>query len=259
MIHYVYVMGVVKAQMAVVGTGVGAVWRWIKNSRNVLAGVAVFLVLRFLAGKVLGLYPIDTYGAIDSSKDPYGILLGKNTPEIILWEITFAMVAGQLTKMWVTGTNKTPVRVIIVIALFILTWRWILPLALPELYSTLPSGSDVDKGLAKKSKSFFSPPPPSTNTPPATVATAKPVETLVLMYEGITPCSIDIQYRAKIRTDGDPLLIKFTGVAEWFPHPGKGAVDGPKGVQAGETKFVSADTNRPNVKVWVYKKIFTAQ
>lgn len=88
--------------------------------------------------------------------------------------------------------------------------------------------------------------------------------TLVLESTCWTPCSANLQpHPTKIRTDGDPLWIKYQGVQHWSPHPGKGAVEFPPGVEVGETKFVSRDSSdtiegkedskNPHVQVWVYR------
>lgn len=88
--------------------------------------------------------------------------------------------------------------------------------------------------------------------PPAQVT--HPVEALVLMHECTTPCPAHVGWSYKIRTDGDPIRIKYHGCTEWFDQPGKGSFPAPKCFQPGEAQFVSSDEVHPNVKVWVYKK-----
>ena len=92
------------------------------------------------------------------------------------------------------------------------------------------------------------------SAPPATVAT---VEALVLMYEGYTPCSTKIDYRARICWgERRPLQIKFPGIDKPIEFPGEGAFKAPSNVTSeAETEFVSADTNNLHFKVQVYKKI----
>ena len=117
-------------------------------------------------------------------------------------------------------------------------------------------------------KGYTRPPANNTNViqqspPPATTATT---EALVLQDECYTRCTVKLHaYKTKIRTDGDPLWIKFQGVEHWFPHPGKGEVDLPSGVQEGDAEFVSRDpsdptegkedSKNPKVRVWIYRVV----
>ena len=94
-------------------------WGWVRAAGNVAMGVIIFLTLRFLAAGVLGLYPIDTYGAMNDAGGLYGILPGHDVSKSDHVEIVFAMVAGQITVMWVKGTHKLPVRVVIVTSLLV--------------------------------------------------------------------------------------------------------------------------------------------
>lgn len=92
--------------------------------------------------------------------------------------------------------------------------------------------------------------------PPAQQRT---VEALVLEHECTTPCSANIAWKFKIRTDGHPLRIKFQGVRDEVTYPGEGDFQAPPKMTSGETKFVSADKEHPNVRVQVYRKIATVQ
>ncbi len=86
---------------------------------------------------------------------------------------------------------------------------------------------------------------------PSTAPTT-PVEALVLMYEGITPCSTKIDYRAQIWGDGPDFWVQFPG----FKNPilyTRGKFMAPDEVEIGETFFKAADPARP-VVVRVYKK-----
>lgn len=94
----------------------------------------------------------------------------------------------------------------------------------------------------------------ATHTPKS----ARTVEALVLQKECLTPCSAYVGWSYKVRTDGDPIRIKYQGT-DWFDQPAKGDFQAPKGFQPGETQFVSPDKKNPHVRVWVYKKIKTNQ
>ncbi|MEK7219355.1 MAG: hypothetical protein AAB687_01615 [Patescibacteria group bacterium] len=79
-------------------------------------------------------------------------------------------------------------------------------------------------------------------------------EVLKLMYEGLTPCSVNINYRSRILRS-DPIKIKFQNVSDWIKYPAKGDVTAPKEATSGETQFMSTDPTHPHVRVQVYKKM----
>jgi hypothetical protein len=93
------------------------------------------------------------------------------------------------------------------------------------------------------------PPPP----PPTTYYA--PVEALVLEHECVTPSSSFVGWGYKVRTDGDPLRIKYNGCSEWFEQPARGQFQAPGCFTPGEALFASRDEKNPHVKVWVYRKI----
>lgn len=78
---------------------------------------------------------------------------------------------------------------------------------------------------------------------------------LILMSECYTPCSADIQWKARIHTMGEPIEIKFPGIQEWFDHPAEGDAQAPRGVETGETFFRSANPSKEHIRVQVYKRI----
>ena len=88
--------------------------------------------------------------------------------------------------------------------------------------------------------------------PPA--AKAVPVDALVLQAECWTPCSTNIDYKFKIRGEGNPLRVTFPGVGA-VDYPGEGDFKAPSQMRSGETHFVSLNAERPNVRVQIYKKI----
>jgi len=83
-------------------------------------------------------------------------------------------------------------------------------------------------------------------------------EALVLTYKGLTPCKSFVGWDYKVRTDGHPLRIKYQG-CDWIDRPAEGDFNAPSTFQPGEAFFVSPDTNRPNVRVQVYKKVTIQQ
>lgn len=88
----------------------------------------------------------------------------------------------------------------------------------------------------------------ATNTP-----TASSVEALVLAFEGVTPCSTQIAYRAQIWGDGPDFWVQFPGVKDPVLY-GRGKFTAPSGVETGETFFKAVDPAKP-VVIQVYKKV----
>ncbi|MFA6353906.1 MAG: hypothetical protein WCW93_03160 [Candidatus Paceibacterota bacterium] len=95
-------------------------------------------------------------------------------------------------------------------------------------------------------------------TPPPPPAPVKQVKALVLENECLTPCKSFVGWSYQVRTDGDPIRIKYQN-ADWFDQPGQGDFQAPKGFQPGEAVFLSSDKKKPHVKVWVYKEISVLQ
>jgi len=79
-------------------------------------------------------------------------------------------------------------------------------------------------------------------------------EALILEKECVTPCSVKITFRFKIRTDGDPLWIRYPCVDTLVPHPGKGEGKVPPEMCSGETFLTSRDSANPHVRTWTYRK-----
>ncbi len=106
-----------------------------------------------------------------------------------------------------------------------------------------PAGSYRQAGDGKCIVGKLPPPPPPQQT----------VEALVPKGECVTPCSNFVGYDYKIRTDGDPLRIKYNG-CDWVDRPARGLFT-PKCFNPGDTEFESPDKANPHVKVWVYERV----
>jgi len=190
-------------------------------------GLVVFLALRFLAAKALGLYPIETYGVINDSGGLRWILPGHDISSWILWEVCFAMVAGQVTAMWVKGTHRFPVRVVIVGSLAILTLRIAYPsyvdswASREEVATTLINHGVVGSGVKGVWTLMFGRPTPTppqkspANGVPITFAPATPIA------ECTTPCTVPVGWGTIMKTGGRSVLIKYHGKTEWIRLSGR--------------------------------------
>ena len=103
-------------------------------------------------------------------------------------------------------------------------------------------------------------PSPAPSSAATTTSTSAPtpvetVEALVFADECYTPCSMKINYRAKIRGEGNPLRITFPGVNQPVDYPGEGDFKAPTQMRSGATEFVSLNEARPHVRVQLYKKL----
>ena len=106
------------------------------------------------------------------------------------------------------------------------------------------------------------PSPPSATTsssPPNSSSVGRETEALIFAGECITPCKLDIQFKFKIRGEGNPLRITFPGVDQPVDYPGEGDFKAPEGMEKGDTYFTSLNEKRPNVRVQLYKKITVRQ
>ena len=220
-------------------------WGWVRAAGNVAMGVIIFLTLRFLAAGVLGLYPIDTYGAINDAGGLYGILPGHDVSKVIMWEVVFAMVAEHIMVMWVKGTHKLPVRVVIVTSLLVLG----LQIAVPDYTNTWASRSDVSTtlehngvvGAAAKGTWVFlfgKPTPKPTATPlsaPAPTHASRPP-----IVTATTPASIRADYHFRIEADG-PIWVQYPGEKPVLFTPGKGFQQLPQPREPGEKVFTASN------------------
>lgn len=252
----IYVMNVVMTEMK---TGVQTSWAWIKNAGKVAMGIIIFLALRFIIGWVIDLHPPETYRTVmDSPGRLKGILFGQNTPQatmrVVMFEILFAFVAGGLTVAWAQGKKRGLVGGIFAVSLLIVSMQ----IALPTYAKTWPSREMVSTNLVEHGvwgvtkggiggllfgRDTKSSPLPST----ATSTTL-----LVLRYEGVTPCSTRIDYRAQIWGDGPDFLVQFPGIENPILF-GRGKFTAPDGVKVGETFFKAADPTQP-VTIRVYER-----
>ncbi len=80
-------------------------------------------------------------------------------------------------------------------------------------------------------------------------------EALLLEQECLTPCNRFVGWSYKVRTNGDPIGIKYHGCTDWFNQPGKGDFSAPNCFRPGKAEFKSLDENNPRVPVQVYKRI----
>jgi hypothetical protein len=143
--------------------------RWLKIGLGVITGVVLFIILRFLAAKFLGIYPSDTYAALNSHGGLEGIAKGHDVPSAVVFEVLFAFIFGCLAFAWVKG-HRTAVIVIFCIAMVPVT----VELALKEYYDTFMSREETAHALATKGvvgtakqtvpKEFLPTPPATTVT-----------------------------------------------------------------------------------------------
>lgn len=263
-ISIIYLLGVVRAERET-REGIDTAWRLIERTLSMAMGIGIFLVMRYVAAVVVGIYPIDTYEALNSGGILKGILPGRGVPIPVAFEVLFAMVGGQVTYLWARAKNphKMPVRIVIVVALLFVG----LQKTVPNYTATLPTWQAVGTNLvqhgwlgasAKGARVLlFGQPTPKAQKTTATssVAPATQVaeERLVLVYEGITPCSTWIGYRAQIWGSGPDFLVRFPGVTNPVLYS-RGHYTAPDGVTFGETVFTAADPAKP-VNIQVLRKI----
>lgn len=223
----IYLVHVVSARM---GTGVDKVLSWIKSIGNVLMGLVIFLSIRFLAAKALGLYPLDSYETLDDSGGLYWILLGGHDVSTrLLWELMFAFVAGQITVMWVKGTHKFPVRAIIVSSLIIIT----LQIAYPEYMATWATKHEVATNLENRGwvgsawhgtgVLLFGKDQPKQSPQvgsQANVYNAPPQAPEPPKLRALTPATLTLDYGFSLEADA-PIMVQYPGEKPFLFNPRK--------------------------------------
>lgn len=128
------------------GTGLKTAKERIAAAGRVVAGLTIFIALRFLAGQVLRLYPIDAYNKMAPIGGLKGIFWGRGADFALTWEILFALVAGALVLAWSRGKYRRLVATVFVVSLIVTT----LQLVLPRWVNTWPKREEIDNALAEK-------------------------------------------------------------------------------------------------------------
>jgi len=255
----IYVTHLVMTEMK---SGMTTTWGWMKSLGNVAMGLVVFLAIRFLAAKALGLYPIETYGAIDAAGGLRWILPGHDISTVILWEICFAMVAGQITVMWAKGTHRMPVATIIVMSLVILTLR----IAYPKYVDSWATRDEVsntliDHGVVGSSARglyiflFGRPTPPAPEPTGRPAASHKPPITkqqrTPYMFSNYSDGVIPVKIK-----DGEVDFYPKGGEIEITTSSGEKVRDSPGTIKprrhfpSGEYKIIKINPNAEGVEIW---------
>jgi len=138
-IGIIFVMDVVERNIG--EEGIKRVQTFAGWAFKIALGLVIFLALRLLMGKAIGLYPVDTYEVTRGSAGITGVLVGRDISKVILWEIMFAFVAGGL----VTQGKRKLVGMIFVISFMVLT----LQVAFPKYTATWANRDEISSTLKK--------------------------------------------------------------------------------------------------------------
>lgn len=236
------------ATLLVMGMIVYAGWKasWTANQLGIriVLGVTIFVTLRFLAAKVLGLYPADTFNTLDNSGGIYWILVGHDVSTRILWEVAFAFVAGQITLDWVTGKSKLA-KAFIVFGFVVMTWYF-----LSQANSTVENEGIVGAGWKGVRVVLFGKPSP---TAPQATYVPQPPPPPQPIATCTTPCKMQIGWNTQIASDGKLVLIKFSGKTKQFHFFGReDQAISLESFNPGLAEFTSPDSNQ--ILVQLFKK-----
>ncbi len=119
--------------------------KWLGVAIGCIVGVSIFLILRYIAAKYLGIYPIQTVSAIRQAHGLKGIAGGTNVPSPVLFEVLFAIVFGGLAIAWVKG-HRFLVSAIFLLALIVVT----LEVSFKEYHDTFMNRDETAHELATK-------------------------------------------------------------------------------------------------------------
>ena len=241
------------------GGAVKTVWTGFRGAVVMMMGVAIFLSLRLLAAKVLGLFPADSYAKVGDSGGFYWIFGGHDVSTMILWEVMFAFVAGKITWHWTQGRGKK-VEALFVFSLFLLSAQ----IAYPEWVDSWSTRREIsislkDRGVLGTAwrgvrmiavgKSTLPLPPPASSP-----ATARSVAAAAPIGQCLTPCTMYVGENIEIRTDsGRSVLVRFFGKLDFIrlPKPGGDAIT-PEEFAPGDAEFASPDGESTPVRVRLY-------
>ncbi len=248
------VMGMVK------WAGVKNSWTAAKIAIRTAIGMVIFITLRFLAAKLLGIYPADTFDTIDNSGGFSWILVGHDISTYVLWEMTFALVAGQVVIDWIDRTNKKVAKAFIVIGFLILS----LVIGIPKYANSWPDRDTVGSTLVEKGvlgalwsggRVFLvGKPAPAPPPPPRPAESYSAPATLGQFPDRVTPCEIYVGKELRdLYTDGDPVYVlppnEPRSNAVLYSGHGHLVLKLPNGKGIGKWGFWSANTAKPEVLI----------
>ncbi len=226
----------------------------------VIFDITAFMLLSSL---ILKIY----FGVIDffNGKVEQGNLV-KRIAAFAIYVLSLRLIYTQFPRIWEAWNNPAELfwitNVIVVIVLFAFKESWKLAVsamvAIIFLNFSYPSSTSAAKKdeLSKEMKEFMKDLSQSGNKADnSTKKTEKVPTALVLMQEGWTPLTVDIEYAFHIQTDGEPINVKLQGIRDPVAYSGKGEINVPPNYLSGNAVITSNNENKPSVWAKVFKVV----
>lgn len=105
-----------------------------------VAGVGLYVYLRFCVGKLLGIMPVHTADAWDTGGGLFGLFTGYDVSWLVLWEVGFAIIMGALVASFMNGKGRILIGGFIAIFMIIAT----VAMSFPKSVATIPSKAEMD-------------------------------------------------------------------------------------------------------------------
>jgi len=262
----IYTMQIVMTEMR---EGVEAAKETALFFLRIVGAMVIFLFLRFIFAGLLGLYPVDSLGTMDGMGGIKGVLVGRNTPTSVAFELLFALAAGGMSVAYVRGKGRGAIHAIFAVALLSL----MIQIATPKWSGTFLSRQEADTTLIKKGvlgtafgeiKKFLVGEEGLKKESKETavrevVLHRKPKETYTPVGECWTPCELYVDFPFRIRTDGQRVGIQWPGLGTVIHYPAVGKIESPPEATSGSPKFTSDEGRSVLIQLDRKETIWLAQ
>ncbi len=120
-----------------------------KKLKAAAVAVATYLLLRFIFGELLGIYPVDAFDKFAASGGRYWIFWGRDVSQYLLWEALFAAAGGSLAIKTSQGKPGV-VRVLFGLAIVVVS----IQIVWPNWAAEWPTKAGVDRSLTATTKAI---------------------------------------------------------------------------------------------------------
>jgi len=203
---------------------------------QVLLGIVVFAIVFFVILKKIS--KGETEGGTK--------ILKEYVPALILYGLGLVLMNMTCQSFWKAWTNPFWIflitnAIVMMVAIFYKQSLWLVVIIMAIFIFCNYEPTNVAPKLNTNSSEQQKP--------------ALDKEADMLVQEGYTPLTVDINYKFQFRTEGKPINVKFNGIREVVSYSGEGSFKAPLNMLAGETVITSGDTLNPRIWVKVYKII----
>ncbi|MBP9748177.1 MAG: hypothetical protein KBD17_00920 [Candidatus Pacebacteria bacterium] len=118
----------------------------LKFTARVIAGVVIFITIRYLLAEVVGFYPVDSKNLLGPAGGLQGLMGSRGISKVLMFEIVYAFVAGKLVANWVSEKDGGAVKLIFTTAFCFLFLQFVVP----TYTNSFPSWGQVGQKLVDR-------------------------------------------------------------------------------------------------------------